>query len=88
MGSNNLRNFNQLLLHNFGRFRDRPALSYKIEGRYTAITYGRLEENCLSVADGLIRLGLKPGDRIAMLSGSRPEWAYADLGAILAGAVS
>lgn len=88
MISNDFRNFNQLLLHNFCQFRDRPALSFKTKGRYTAITYGWLEENCLCVAANLIRHGLKPGDRIAMLSGSRPEWAFADLGAILAGAIS
>ncbi|MEW6672337.1 MAG: long-chain fatty acid--CoA ligase [Thermodesulfobacteriota bacterium] len=88
MTRNGFRNFNQLLLYNFSRFRERPALSFKVAGRYTAISYGRLEETCMCIAAGLIRRGLKPGDRIAMLSGSRPEWAYADLGAILAGAVS
>jgi long-chain acyl-CoA synthetase len=39
------------------------------------------------IARGLIALGIRPGDRVSILSGTRPEWTLADLGALCAGAV-
>jgi len=36
---------------------------------------------------GLRALGLEKGDRVAILSENRPEWAYADLAVLAAGAV-
>ena len=39
------------------------------------------------IAKGLIALGVKPGDRVAILSNTRAEWTLADFGAICAGAV-
>ena len=38
------------------------------------------------IADGLAALGVQPGDRVAILAGTRAEWALADLGALWAGA--
>ena len=40
-----------------------------------------------AVALGLLSLGIKPGDRIAIASENTPEWFYADLGAQMLGAV-
>ncbi len=37
---------------------------------------------------GLGALGVEPGDRVAILSDSRPEWVIADLAALTAGAVT
>ena len=37
---------------------------------------------------GLGALGVEPGDRVAILSDSRPEWVIADLAALAAGAVT
>ena len=35
---------------------------------------------------GLIELGIQPGDKVAILSNTRPEWTYADFGILCAGA--
>jgi long-chain acyl-CoA synthetase len=37
------------------------------------------------IAAGLAALGIEPGDRVAILSGTRAEWTLADLGALWAG---
>ena len=37
---------------------------------------------------GLAELGVKPGDRVALMSDSRPEWVIADLAILTAGAVT
>ena len=39
------------------------------------------------VARGLIDLGLEPGDRVALLCTTRPEWSYCDFAISSAGGV-
>jgi len=81
------RNFNQVLLNNFSMYGERPALMFKSGGSYRTISYGEFGEICFRVASGLIERGMQRGDRIAIFSQNRPEWAEADTGAILAGAI-
>jgi long-chain acyl-CoA synthetase len=81
------RNFNQVLLNNFSRYGERPAFMFKSGGSYRTISYGEFGEICFRVASGLIERGMQRGDRIAIFSQNRPEWAEADTGAILAGAI-
>jgi long-chain acyl-CoA synthetase len=51
------------------------------------ITYAELRRGAREIAAGLAHLGVQPGDRVAILAGTRPEWTLADLGALCAGAV-
>jgi len=82
------KNFIQVLLQNFSEYADAPAMMFKRQGSYRTISYRDLEGIALRVASNLIRAGLRPRDRIAILSQNRPEWAYADLGSLLAGAIT
>lgn len=82
------KNYNQVLLENFSRFASQPALMFKQGGVYTTRTYAQLGETCKCIAAALLELGLKIGDRIVILSANRPEWAYVDLGSLLAGAIT
>ncbi len=82
------KNFNQVLLNNFSGYADLPAMMFKEEGSCRTITYQALEDICLHVAAGLMEMGLHRGDRIAVFSRNGPRWAHADLGSILAGAVT
>lgn len=41
-----------------------------------------------AVASSLLRLGVKPGDRVGILSENRPEWVLLDLAALSIGAVT
>jgi long-chain acyl-CoA synthetase len=36
---------------------------------------------------GLVDLGLRPGDKVAIVGDNRPEWVFAELAALCAGAV-
>jgi long-chain acyl-CoA synthetase len=81
------KNFNQVLLNSFSRYAENPALMFKTGGSYRTMSYGEFGDICFRVASGLIERGLQPGDRIAIFSQNRPEWAEADAGALLAGAV-
>jgi len=82
------KNFNQVLLNNFSRYAGSPALMFKSGGSYRTMSYGEFRDICFRVASGLMKRGLQPGDRIAIFSQNRPEWAEADTGALLAGAVN
>lgn len=47
-----------------------------------------IDEQVRGFAGGLLALGIQPGDRVAILSYNRPEWAIADYGALTIGAAS
>jgi long-chain acyl-CoA synthetase len=65
---------------------DRPAaLKSKRDGRWVDVTVPEFRDAVRHFATGLRLLGIKPGDRVAILSENRPEWAIADF-AILANA--
>jgi len=65
---------------------ERPAATkYKRGGRWVDTSVDDFRDTVRYFATGLYHLGLKPGDRVAILSENRPEWAMADF-AILASA--
>ncbi|WP_171169940.1 long-chain fatty acid--CoA ligase [Streptomyces sp. I05A-00742] len=65
-----------------------PALRHRApEGGWTDVGYDRLRETVRTTGRGLIALGVRPGDRVAVLAGTRPEWTYVHLAALAAGAV-
>ena len=54
------------------------ALRYKANGTWHDITHAELERRVRHFALALKRLGVRRGDRVAILSENRPEWAIAD----------
>lgn len=68
--------------------KDRPALSYKSEGRYKDITWGQLAYDVRLLAVGLYSLGIKKQDKAAILSENRPEWIASDLAISSCGVVN
>ena len=63
------------------------ALNYKREGEWRAIASAEFLEYAQAVALGLHAAGLRKGDRVALLSESRPEWTIADAGCQFAGII-
>ena len=71
------------------QYGDRPALAYKPKGdTYQDISYATLGESVAAFRSGLIAHGIQKGDRVAILSENRPEWAIADFGILSAGAIN
>ena len=52
------------------------------------MTFTQVADGIKAVAAALIHLGIKPQDRVAILSENRPEWVSADLSSMLAGAIT
>jgi len=66
----------------------RPALRHRVAGHYQDISREQLTQNVLKSAALLRGLGIRQGDRVAILGPNSPAWVYADLGAMLSGAIS
>jgi len=66
---------------------DAPAVRHKVDGEWRDVSYAQFGEIVSEVGRGLIDLGIAPGDRVAILCTTRPEWSYVDFGITSAGAV-
>jgi long-chain acyl-CoA synthetase len=64
------------------------ALNQKREGGWEHTTGAAVAARVRAVALGLASLGVRPGDRVALLSENRPEWSIADLAILSIGAVN
>ena len=67
---------------------DRLALQIKEGTGYRRLTFGEVAQQARAVAGALIRAGLIPGDRVALLSENRPEWVVGYFGLTAAGGVA
>ena len=69
--------------------RDEPRLVlYRKNDSWTAVSSGDFYRNVMSVARALTNWGIRKGDRVAILSENRPEWAMADFATLVLGAVT
>jgi long-chain acyl-CoA synthetase len=64
----------------------KPALRHKAGGAWRDISYEELGGAVRELSLGLIDLGIAPGDRVAILSNTRPEWTLACYGILTTGA--
>ena len=66
----------------------RVALREKRNGIWREHTWNDYWERARAFGLGLVAIGVRPGDRVAIHSEDRPEWLFADLGAQGVGALS
>ena len=64
------------------------ALNYRADGKWFNIPAETFVERVKNCALGLAALGIRPGDRIALLSENRPEWSIADMAILSLGAIN
>ncbi|WP_292897150.1 AMP-binding protein [Nitratireductor sp.] len=79
--------FAKYLLWNAERFRDRPAMRFKDYGIWQSWSWAEQLEEVRAFALGLQSIGIKRGDKIAVIGSNRPRlyWAFAaaqSLGAV------
>ena len=67
---------------------ERPFLWAKRDGSWQPLTWNETADRVIALAAGLQNLGLKPGDRVALISENRPEWVIADLAIMAAGGIT
>lgn len=75
------------LTQEFGKGLERAALREKVDGKYKDISYQTVYNETESFALGLASMGVKRGDKVAIIAENRPEWVYSDMGILGIGAV-
>jgi long-chain acyl-CoA synthetase len=67
----------------------RPAImKYKSGDRWVDVTVPEFRDSVRWLAEALHEMGVKPGDRVAILSENRPEWTISDFAILCASAAS
>jgi len=70
------------------KFADKSALKYKVGDEWRDVSYSEVGHAVSEVGRGLMDLGLVHGDKVAIVSHTRPEWTYAHFGILAGGTVS
>jgi len=77
-----------LLNQSVEKYADRPFLWEKTSTEFQPTTYTETRQQAHWLAAGLITLGVKPGDKVALLSEGRNAWIIGELGILHAGAIN
>lgn len=64
-----------------------PALTHWTPAQERHFSSSSLERQVARLAAGLIELGVKPGDRVLLISENRPEWAFIDWATLFSGGI-
>lgn len=64
------------------------ALAYKKNKKWNKISIQEYIEKTNNFSYGLLKLGIKKGDKVGIVSGNRPEWNMLDFAAMQIGAIS
>jgi len=67
---------------------DFPIYQRLVDGRWQDVSCAQSAAQIRSAAQGLIALDVQPGDRVAILSATRYEWAILDLAILSVGALT
>jgi long-chain acyl-CoA synthetase len=78
----------KLCLASIRKYSKRDALNHKRGGQWVNISGEEFIRRVRHIALGLSELGIKAGDRVALLSENRPEWSITDLAILSLGAIN
>jgi long-chain acyl-CoA synthetase len=79
--------FGKLLAHNAQTRGTAPAMRFKTYGIWQSWTWNEVYEEARALAVGLQSLGLKRGDKIAIVGGNRPRLYWSMMAAQILGAI-
>ncbi len=82
------KTISQLFLNTVKSYKKDDLMMYKKEGNYIPISTESLEKRVKNFSLGLKDLGLKPADKLIILSENRPEWVMTDISNIIMGGIT
>ncbi len=88
MSDSDVTTLSRLFLHSCRTYKKPNRMMVKRDDVWERISTDEVEATVRRLMFGFQALGLKPGDRMAILSENRPEWVLADFAALCAGAVT
>ena len=68
-------------------FPSHTAYKYKSKGQWISVNFKEAVDRTEKTAAGLAAAGIKKGDKIALISSNRLEWALTDYAALFLGAI-
>ena len=68
-----------LLLGRVEKSPSKEAFRYLEDDRWVSLSWLQTKDKAFQLAAGLLALGIKPEDRVAIASNTRMEWILADL---------
>ncbi len=77
-----------LLSYQLKHYSQPDAIAAKINGEWKKYSTQDVLDNAAKVSRVLLKLGIQPGDKIALVANNRPEWNFVDLGILGIGAVT
>jgi long-chain acyl-CoA synthetase len=83
-----MQNLTEILRDSAERFSDQPAQRFFNGSTWVDRSYRELWEDVQATCRGLLALGVEPGDRVGIMSATRPEWVLADYAILCADAVT
>jgi long-chain acyl-CoA synthetase len=79
---------NELFTQAIRQRADKVLMRYKRNKAWHDLTGAQIDERVRNVALGLRQMGVEPGDRVALLAESSPEWSIADYAILACGAIN
>jgi long-chain acyl-CoA synthetase len=76
---------NQLFFTVARKWNKPDAMQVRVDGKWQPISHATMLERVRRIALGLDAIGVQRGDRVAILSENRPEWALSDYACLTAG---
>jgi long-chain acyl-CoA synthetase len=70
------------------RFPQKDGYQYKKDGQYTGISFQDAADRIKHIASGLVALGVKRGEKVAIISPNSLEWALSDYAILALGAIT
>ena len=78
----------QLFEENVSKYPKNPLLKEKKKDQYQNTSYSEAHGHVQHYAAGLLSMGIKKGDRLALLSEGRNDWVYGELAVLYIGAIN
>jgi len=81
-------NLPQMFFSRAAELSSRPRYRYRAADGWREVRWSEMETRVLETAAAFVDEGVRPGDRVAILSATRPEWVEIDLAILACGALT
>lgn len=78
----------EILPYQLKNFPKEDCLANKVDGQWKKYSTQQCIDNINQVSRAMLKYGIKPDDKIALISNNRPEWNFIDLGMMQVGAIN
>ncbi len=82
------QNLVDMLMERVSEYGDAPFLWSKYDGAFQPQSWNHVAGQIAKLAWALTDLGVRPGDRVALISENRPEWLISDMAIMVAGGIT